>query len=142
MKTILVADSYHGDTLAKILKGFYESEVNVYYEKDDRIFLLISKNPFRSEEVVFAEEKKIDVFFLSGKLILEGVLIPEVLKQRFGVSNSRVVAMSVDPSFIKEIKSGNHDVDFFIDKRLLFDSAGDLKELSPDEQQLVMSFLQ
>lgn len=61
----------------------------------------------------------IDLFFISGKAILDGEVDPKKYKELYGNPNAKVVAISTDPSYLKEIEEGDYGVDYFQDKEAL-----------------------
>lgn len=148
MKKILVADSFHSNKIANLLKNLYGDKVEVYCEsghfpnvKDDTLgYLLARTSEITAPQFKNTTEKRdFDVFFLSARLIIEGSVNPLELKQKHGTPNAKVVAMSVSPEYLNEVKNGNFGVDFFQNKNVLITEK--VENLDKETQITLNSYL-
>jgi hypothetical protein len=143
-KRVFVADSYHSNQIAKILSEIFGNEVEVF---SDPKYLPLdpehAKNAKKSEEMVTFENNDkpagINIFFLSARLIKENSTNPNMMKSRYGNSNSKVVAISVMEFYLNEVKMG-YGVDFTHDKNHLINAKG-ANDISAEEKELLLSYL-
>lgn len=122
-KKIYVSDSHHTEMIATLLQELFGKEVDVHaVEPSER-----------------TEERDFDLFFLSAKFILNGVLEPAVLKKKLGAPNAKIVAMSTIQPYLDDVKEKNLGVDFFQDKMVLISHS--LEDLPKEAKSTLRSYL-
>lgn len=119
MKNILVIDSstqYTTYLICKALTELYGGQAEVMGEKKKTI--------------------QFDRFFVSAKLILDGFVDPQELKRESGTINPKVIVMSVNSSYLDELKNKGVG-DFFHDK----DHLVHYDLIREDEKMVLLSYL-
>ena len=103
-KRILVIDSYHTETIVKVLKAIYGDKAEVEARKSG----------------------KFDIIFLSAMLALHSDELQEV-KEELAAPGCKIVAMSVAPAYLEQVKG---KVDMCIRKEKIWEKPTDeTKEL-------------
>lgn len=123
-KRVFVKDSFYTEQIVDILKGVYGDEVKVFSGENTEILPL----------------SYFDLYFLSGQLILDGNFDLSWVKRTN--PNAKIVAMSVSPGFLKDIKSQGYPVDFFYNKDHFIFGDGPIYKLPQAEIDLLKSYLE
>ena len=153
MKKIFIADSFLSNKLSNILSELFEGKVEIYCDpnysptyfpldvSDEDVRERMNKIEAQSKKFINTTSKdNFDLFFLSAKIITQGDLNPENLKQNYGKPNSKVIAISsVDGFLDRAIKFYGADYGLHKSKIRFAESVHDLKE---EDRDLLHSFLE
>ncbi|PCI20693.1 hypothetical protein COB64_01860 [Candidatus Wolfebacteria bacterium] len=138
IKKIFVADSYNSDDIASFLGGVYGKEVEIEpapdYFPTGTLNIMINCRE--------KTESRIDVFFLSALLVLEGQINPKVLKHLFGTKDSKIIVISSVENFLARVKEGSYGIDFTHKKDNLTLPSSLIGELPDTERQILLSYLE
>ena len=100
-ENVFICDSFPGNLIDIIIQDRFGGTAEIFHDSINN------------------STTKIDLFFLSAKLILQGRVNPMELKRKYGKPNSKIVAMSTIEGYLDSIKNGDYGVDYFLDKNKL-----------------------
>ncbi len=124
-KVFYVCDSFNTMKIVEQIKravpdSIVYSDATIVSQGPD--FLSTALNKIIKDRTEKSQKKneateRVDLFLLSAKLICDGSLSPKELKEKYGNKDSKIIAISVSSSFLKEVSSL---VDLTADKGIFF----------------------
>lgn len=152
MIKIFIADSYGSNKLAHLFTQLFGNKVEIFCDPNyspkysflDVSFEETAKSSRESEEkaggfINQTSKDNFDLFFLSAKIITQGDLRPNQLKNRFGTSRAKVIAISSVSNFLNQAVE-SYGADYGLNKsRIMYAESPD--DLESDDRELIESFL-
>lgn len=124
MKKVYVASGADSSRIAGILQKIYGPKVDVFWS---------------DIEGKMQEEGRVDAFFFSAFLVMNGSVSAHEMKEKYGEAHAPVIAISSIPQHRQLALNGNYGVTHELNKDTLLSAV--IYDPSSDERALLLSYL-